>query len=115
MDRRRNSNREAIRNLKNLAKSGGKTFVEIITIWLKKYSQNDFNFNFFFVDFNEKKIWIAIGNTFLEIKGNQALERLEQVWNFGNMWFKNNYKALKYLGSKRTRHFNQQMQKSFER
>ena len=34
---------------------------------------------FFFVDFNEKKIWIAIGNTFLEIKGNQALERLEQV------------------------------------
>ena len=33
----------------------------------------------FFLDFNEKKIWIAIGNTFLEIKGNQALERLEQV------------------------------------
>nr|ALS04393.1 p53 and DNA damage-regulated protein 1 [Acartia pacifica] len=51
LDRRRNSNREAIRSLKNMSKVK---------------------------DMSSEKVWIAVGNTFLHIPFTLAEERLEQ-------------------------------------
>eukprot|EP00088_Acartia_fossae_P004416 TRINITY_DN1188_c0_g1_i6.p1 TRINITY_DN1188_c0_g1~~TRINITY_DN1188_c0_g1_i6.p1 ORF type:complete len:162 (-),score=19.56 TRINITY_DN1188_c0_g1_i6:181-624(-) len=51
LDRRRNSNREAIRSIKNMAKTK---------------------------DISTEKAWIAIGNTFIQIPAKNAEKRLEQ-------------------------------------